>query len=69
MRRRLDPRILAIGVVAAALVGATLFGLWHVVVGGLIHRNAAAGGFGAALSLVAGGLLAVSVVGLRRMRG
>jgi hypothetical protein len=69
MRRPVGSRVVALAVVAAGLAGATLFGLWHVVVGGLIHRNPAAGWFGVALSLVAGGLLAVSVLRLRRLRG
>ena len=69
MTRRVGRPVIALAVVTLALAGATLFGLWHVVVGGLIHRNPAAGGFGVALSLVAGGLLVVSIVGLRRVRG
>jgi hypothetical protein len=39
---------------ATALLGATLFGVWHVVVGGLIGGNARAGLFGLGLALVAG---------------
>jgi hypothetical protein len=45
------------GVVAAALLGAFLFGLWHVVVGGLLKGNWSAAGFGFALSGVTGVLL------------
>jgi hypothetical protein len=69
MRRPSDPRILALAVVTCVFLGATAFGLWHVVVGGLIHRNAAAGLFGVGLSLVGGAFVAVSLVGLRRLRG
>ena len=53
-----DPRRLLILAAVAILVGATLFGLWHVVVGGLIHGNARAAGFGVVLATLAGGLAA-----------
>jgi hypothetical protein len=45
------------GLAAAALLGAFMFGLWHVVVGGLVKGNWTAGGFGIALASVAGVLL------------
>ena len=38
------------GVLAAALLGAFLFGLWHVLFGGLVKGNWRAGGFGVALA-------------------
>jgi len=38
----------------AVLVGALAFGLWHVVVGGLIDGNPRAGAFGVGLALAAG---------------
>ena len=41
-------------VAAAVLVGALAFGLWHVVVGGLINGNPRAGAFGVGLALAAG---------------
>ena len=60
-----DPRRLAVAVAVIVLAGATAFGLWHIVVGGLIHGNARAGAFGVVLAVVAGGLLA-GVVGWTR---
>ena len=62
-----DPRRLAGLLVIIALAGATAFGLWHVVVGGLIHGNVRAAGFGIALAGLAGGLLG-GVVIVRRQR-
>ena len=56
---------MAIGLV---LVGATAFGLWHLVVGGLLNGNPRAGTFGVLLAAVAGSFLAGLVVGLRRSR-
>jgi hypothetical protein len=50
----------------AVLIGATAFGLWHLVVGGLVNGNPRAAGFGAALALVAGGLLTGSILLARR---
>ena len=48
--------LLGVVVVAAGvgLVGALAFGLWHVVVGGLINGNPRAGAFGIGLALTAG---------------
>ena len=37
-----------------ALAGAAAFGLWHVVVGGLVNGNPRAGTFGVVLALAAG---------------
>ena len=62
-----DPRRLAGLLVIIALAGATAFGLWHVVVGGLIHGNVRAAGFGIGLVTLAGGLLG-GVVIVRRQR-
>jgi hypothetical protein len=64
-------RLVRIGSVAAAavLIGAAAFGLWHVVVGGLVNGNPRAGAFGVGL---AGGslvLLAVLAVARRRIGG
>ena len=39
---------------AIALIGATAFGLWHLIVGGLVNGNARAAGFGLVLALAAG---------------
>ena len=61
-----DPVRLALLVVIAVLAGATAFGLWHVVVGGLVNGNPRAAGFGAVLALVAGSLLGGAIVVVRR---
>ena len=55
-----------LGLVLVVLVGACAFGLWHVVVGGLISGNPRAATFGALLALVSGG--AVVVVWAMRRR-
>ena len=52
---------------AAALIGAFLFGLWHVVVGGFLKGNWNAGGFGIALASVAGVLLWIEAAVARRL--
>ena len=51
------PRRLVLAVAAVVLAGATAFGLWHVVVGGLVNGNPRAAAFGIVLATVAGGLL------------
>ena len=56
----------AAGVVAAGLLGAFLFGLWHVV-GGFVKGNWNAAGFGFALSSVTGVLLWVEASIARRL--
>ena len=61
-----DARRAVLIVVIAILVAATAFGLWHVVVGGLIHGNARAGMFGVVLAAVAGTLTAPAIARLRR---
>ncbi len=70
--RRGTPReraVLAVGLlVGAALLGAFLFGTWHVVVGGVLRGNWRAGGFGFALAAVTGVLLAAEVAIARRRR-
>jgi hypothetical protein len=60
-------RLVAIVVVAILLAAATAFGLWHVVVGGLLHGNARAGSFGVILATLAGVLLALVVTVGRRL--
>lgn len=50
---------LALLVAGLALAGAAAFGLWHVVVGGLINGNPRAGAFGAVLATVSLAALAV----------
>ncbi len=52
---------------AVALLGAFLFGLWHVVVGGFVKGNWNAGGFGIALASVAGVLLWIEAAIARRL--
>jgi hypothetical protein len=52
---------------AVALLGAFLFGLWHVVVGGFLKGNWDAGGFGIALASVAGVLLWIEAAIARRL--
>ena len=52
---------------AAALLGAFLFGLWHVVVGGFLKGNWNAAGFGFALASVAGVLLWIEAAVARRL--
>ena len=42
------------GVVAAALLGAFFFGLWHVLFGGVVRGNWGAGRFGIALAVISG---------------
>ena len=60
--------VLAIaGLLAAGLLGAFLFGLWHVVVGGFLKGNWNAGGFGIALASVAGVLLWIEASIARRL--
>jgi hypothetical protein len=61
-----DPRRIAVLVLLGILAGATAFGLWHVVVGGLINGNPRAAAFGTALALAAGTLLAGSIALIRR---
>jgi divalent metal cation (Fe/Co/Zn/Cd) transporter len=52
--------------VVALLLGAAAFGLWHVVVGGLVNGNPRAGGFG--LGLAAGSAVLLAVVAVLRRR-
>ena len=56
-----DLRRLLVVAAAVVLVGAALFGIWHVIVGGMLHGNLRAAVFGFVLATVAGGLLAVVV--------
>ena len=53
---------------ALALIGAALFGVWHLVVGGLINGNPRAGTFGLVLALAAGLPLLAGAVRARRRR-
>jgi hypothetical protein len=58
----------ALGVAILALAGVSAFGLWHVIVGGMLNGNPRAAGFGAVLATGAGSLLAVVVGVVRRRR-
>jgi hypothetical protein len=49
------------------LVGLMAFGLWHVVVGGLLHGNTRAATFGAVLATAAGAVLGAGFVVARRL--
>jgi len=62
-----DRRRFVLAVAIVVLVGLTAFGLWHVVVGGLLHGNGRAAAFGMALAASAGGLLAAGVLAFRRL--
>lgn len=55
-------------VIGLALAGATAFGLWHLIVGGLINGNPRAGTFGLVLALTAGLLLVTLAWFVRRRR-
>lgn len=55
------------GVAAIGLLGAFLFGLWHVVVGGFVKGNWDAAGFGFALASVTGVLLWIVASIARRL--
>ena len=55
------------GVLAAGLLGAFLFGLWHVVVGGFLRGNWNAAGFGFALAGITGVLLWIEASLARRL--
>jgi hypothetical protein len=70
--RRFVPASAADGAIALAglvLLGATAFGLWHLIVGGLISGNPRAGAFGLALGSAAGIPLVLGAVVVRRRRG
>ena len=58
----------AMALSGVVLAGATAFGLWHVVVGGLLNGNPRAAAFGVALALAAGIPLLVCVAVVRRRR-
>ena len=59
-------RRIAALILIVVLIGATAFGLWHLVVGGLVNGNPRAAGFGAVLAVGAGGLLTGSILIARR---
>jgi hypothetical protein len=53
-------------VVLALLVAVGAFGLWHLIVGGIVNGNPRAGGFGLGLAAASGALLALVAVLRRR---
>jgi hypothetical protein len=61
-----DPRRLVAIAVGALLAGAAAFGLWHLLVGGLVNGNPRAAGFGLILAIVAGAPLSALVIRARR---
>ena len=61
-----DRRRLVVVLAILILAGLTAFGLWHVIVGGLLHGNARAATFGAVLAAAAAGLLGAGFVIARR---
>ncbi len=65
--RRLGALAVVLAVAIVVLAGPTAFGLWHVVVGGLLHGNGGAASFGMGLAAAGGGLLAGGVVASRRL--
>ncbi len=64
---RLRVALALAGVLAAALLGALLFGLWHVLFGGFVKGNWRAGGFGIALAGMAAVLLWIEASIARRL--
>jgi hypothetical protein len=56
----------AAALVVLALVGACLFGLWHVVVGGLVNGNSRAATFGVGLAAASGTALVLAWFARRR---
>jgi len=65
--RRRRAAIVLGGTITAALVGAFLFGAWHILYGGFVKGNWRAGGFGLALAAVSGALLGLeAAVAARR---
>jgi hypothetical protein len=58
-------RAVVSAIVLLMLVGATAFGLWHLIVGGVLHGNARAATFGLVLAAGAGAVLAGVVLRTR----
>ena len=55
-----------IALILVALTGACLFGLWHLVVGGVINGNPRAGTFGLVLAGSTGVAIALIALAARR---
>lgn len=62
------PVEIGVAVLCLVLAGAVLFGLWHVVVGGILNGNGRAALFGIVLAVGAGSVLAGLVLVLLRLR-
>jgi hypothetical protein len=60
-----DPRRIALSVAVVLLIGAMAFGLWHVVIGGLVQGNPRAAAFGVVLATAAGSVLTGALGALR----
>jgi uncharacterized membrane protein YhiD involved in acid resistance len=60
---------LGLATVVLVLVGACLFGLWHVLVGGLVNGNSRAALFGAVLAGVSASFLAAVLGAIARRSG
>jgi hypothetical protein len=58
-------RAVVSAILLLVLVGATVFGLWHLIVGGVLHGNARAATFGLVLAAGAGAVLGGVVVRTR----
>jgi len=54
--------------IVVVCAGAFAFGLWHVLVGGVVNGNARAASFGITLAAVSGGFLLGLTVAARRRR-
>ncbi len=63
--RRQRAGLLVSGTLAAGLVGAFLFGAWHVLFGGFVKGNWRAGAFGLALAAISGLALGIEAAVLR----
>lgn len=56
----------AVALVVLALLGAGLFGLWHIVVGGFVNGNPRAATFGVGLAAASGSALVLVWFARRR---
>lgn len=61
-----DPLRLILVAAIAVLAAATAFGLWHVIVGGLVNGNPRAATFGVVLAAAGGSLLIAAIAVFRR---
>jgi hypothetical protein len=61
-----DPRRVLRIALMALLAGTAAFGLWHLVVGGVVNGNPRAAAFGVVLAIAAGAPLSALVIRARR---